>query len=77
MDFCERIERMAKARNESIYSLEKEWNIGNGTIGKLKGDKSPSVSTLKKLASHFGCSMEMLLAEEPGQTVDSISDYGS
>lgn len=73
MDLCKRIERMADARNESIYSIEKALSIGNGTIGKWKGDRYPSVKVLKKLASHFGVSMEMLLTEEPeNQTADEL-----
>ena len=65
MDLCDKIEGMVKERKESIYSLEKELSIGNGTIGKWKGDRMPSVKVLKKLASHFGMTMEQLLSGTP------------
>ena len=63
MDFCDKIERMAKARGETIYSTERACEMANGTIGKWKGNRRPNSGNLAKLAKHFGVSMESLLVD--------------
>ncbi len=65
MDFCEKIERMAKARGETIYSTERACEMANGTIGKWKGNRKPNSESLMKLSKHFGVTMEMLMVDEP------------
>ena len=56
--FYQKIERLCKERGISIARLEKETNIGNGTIGRWK-ESVPSLTSLKKIAEYF----EIPLAE--------------
>ena len=56
----ENIIRLCKKRGISIAKLEREVGIGNGTIGKW-GKSSPTVDSLKKVADHFGVSVDALL----------------
>ena len=58
-----KIAALCKERGISISKLEKEVGIGNGTIGRWD-ISSPTVDNLKKVADHFGVSMDELLAEE-------------
>ena len=60
----EHITRLCKKRGISIARLEREVGIGNGTIGKW-GKSSPTVDSLKKVADHFGVSVDALLTGTP------------
>lgn len=60
----ENITRLCKKRGISIAKLEREVGIGNGTIGKW-GKSSPTVDSLKKVADHFGVSLDALLTGTP------------
>lgn len=64
----ENIKRLCKDNGISIYALEKECGIGNGTIGKMEGkERSPRIDTLKKIADKFGVSVDELLKENKGK----------
>lgn len=58
------IKRLCEKNGISIYTLEKECGIGNGTIGKIENAKrSPRIDTLQKIAKKFGVSIDELLNE--------------
>ena len=46
----------------SISALEKELDIGNGTIGSWD-ESTPRVDSLKKVADYFGKSVDYFLEE--------------
>jgi transcriptional regulator with XRE-family HTH domain len=52
---------LCKKNGISIAKLEKEAGIGNGTIGRWE-KSSPSVDNLKKVADHFGVTIDSLIA---------------
>ena len=52
--FYEIVVKLCAERGISIYDLEKQAQIGNGTIGKWReSDIQPSLSTLEKIAKVF------------------------
>lgn len=58
----DKIKALCKASGISIYKLEKELGIGNGTIGRW--DKStPNYSRLKAVADYFGVPVSALTEE--------------
>ena len=60
--FYEIITKLCADRNVSIYDLERESGIGNGTIGKWKESSvQPNIGTLKKIADYFQITLETLL----------------
>ena len=63
--YYENVKRLCDERGLSIYDLEKDADIGNGTIGRWKDSKNkPSVVTLQKIADFFGVSIEVLVRTE-------------
>lgn len=63
------IERLCKERNISICALEREADIGNGAIGKMRNKtKSPRLETVKKIADYFGVTVDDLLKPSQGST---------
>ncbi len=70
----ENVSRLCKERNTTIFSLERELGIGNGTIGKWKGRaRSPRLETVKRIADYFGVTVDELLSDQPIQAVDRPS----
>lgn len=58
----DKIKALCKEKGISIYKLEKELGIGNGTIGRW--DKSaPNYSRLKAVANYFGVPVSELTEE--------------
>lgn len=57
----ERIKTLCKARNVSIYTLEKELGFGKGTIGRWKS-ASPTVDNVKAVAEYFDVSVDWLIS---------------
>lgn len=56
--------RLCRENGTSIFQVEKACGIGNGVIGKWKQEtQNPSVETLKKLAEHFGVTLDELVKE--------------
>lgn len=56
----EKIEKLCKEKGINISTLEKECQIGNGTISRW--DKSlPRLDNLKKVAHYFAVSVEYFL----------------
>ncbi len=64
-------QKIKKLRNESDLTqkdLSNMVNVTFQTVSKWENDENePDVSTLKKLASLFGCSLDYLLSEEEEQ----------
>ena len=63
----ENVVRLCRERKVSIYQLEVQCGIGNGTIGCWKTCGSiPRVDTAKKIADYFGVTVDDLLKEKRG-----------
>ena len=67
-------QKIKKLRNENGLTqkdLSNMVNVTFQTVSKWEKDENePDVSTLKKLASLFGCSLDYLLSEEEDQPVE-------
>ena len=55
--------KRCEAQGISTYQLEKECDLGNGTIGKWR-EVSPTVNKLKRVADYLGCTVDELLKED-------------
>lgn len=54
---------LCQKNNTNISRVEKECELGNGTIKGWKTSK-PRIDTLKKVADYFGVTIETLLGNE-------------
>lgn len=61
MNFYERLCTLMAKEGLSQGKLEKELDLGNGAISKLKDGKMPKTETLKLLAKRFNVSTDYLL----------------
>jgi transcriptional regulator with XRE-family HTH domain len=61
--FYEKIKKIAKARNISIYRIERDLRFSNGSLRKWD-NSTPSVTSLKKVADYLSIRLEDLLEEE-------------
>ena len=71
----EKIKALCKEKGTSMYKLEKELNIGNGTIGKWgKNGRVPNYANLSAVASALGVTVAELTgeADEKGIKKDPI-----
>lgn len=58
------VKRLCRENGTSIFQAERACGIGNGVIGKWKQEtQNPSVETLKKLAEHFGVTLDELVKD--------------
>lgn len=60
MNLLERIKKLAKDRDVSIYQLEEEINIGRNTIYQWN-KRTPSSDKLEAVANYFNVSVDYLL----------------
>lgn len=61
----EKIKELCKNNGISVFRLEKELGIGNGTIGKWgKNGRAPNYAHLKKVADYFRVPVSYLTGEE-------------
>lgn len=60
MDLYEKIKWMCMMSGRNIRGVEKACGFGNGTIRRWS-DNDPSVSKVKKVAEHFGVTVDDLL----------------
>jgi transcriptional regulator with XRE-family HTH domain len=58
----EKIKEIAKARNISIYRIERDLSLSNGSLRKWNISK-PSAVSLKKVADYLSVGLEELLEE--------------
>lgn len=61
----EKIKEEARKKGFSLAGLEKELEIGNGTIGKWN-ENSPNINTIKKISDFFGVQIDDLITEKEG-----------
>lgn len=59
----DKIKKMCLERNISVTQLEKELDLGNGSIGKWT-KCSPKATTLKKVADYFKVDINYFLEED-------------
>jgi len=70
MNLLEKIKMLCSDRNMSVGDLEKELELGNGSI--YKWNKSiPRVDTLLKVANYFGVDINYLLEEKEWRKLNS------
>jgi len=58
----DRIKQIALDKGISIYRIEKDLDLGNGTISKWN-TSSPSATTLNSIANYLNVRLEQLLEE--------------
>lgn len=58
----EKVKHLAFSKGISIYALEKECEIGNGTISAWD-ESTPSIKSLKKVSDYFDVPIEYFLEE--------------
>lgn len=58
----DKIKEIASKKGISIYKIEKDLDLGNGTISKWN-NSSPSAITLKTIANYLNVRLEQLLEE--------------
>jgi len=58
----DRIKQIALDKGISIYRIEKDLDLGNGTIRKWN-TSSPSATTLNSIANYLNVRLEQLLEE--------------
>lgn len=56
----DKIKEIAEAKNVSIYRIERDADLSNGTISKWN-DSHPEARNLKKVADYLSVTMEELL----------------
>lgn len=62
--FYERYEGLRSQKAVSNYQVSKETGISQATLSEWKkGDYTPKLDKLKKLADYFGVSLEELIGE--------------
>lgn len=66
MTLLDRIKELCDARGETLASLERKMDFGNGTIRRW-GDTTPSGDKLAKVADFFHVSVDYLLGRETPQ----------
>lgn len=66
MTLLDRIKGLCDARGETLASLERKMDFGNGTIRRW-GDTTPSGDKLVKIADFFHVSVDYLLGQESPQ----------
>lgn len=71
MDISTRIKEACKAHGTSMYKLEKELGLGNGTIGKWgKNGRIPNYANLLAVANALGVTVDDLTG-----TADTQAEY--
>ena len=58
----DKIKAIASEKGISIYKIEKDLDLGNGTIGKWN-TSSPSATTLNSIANYLNVRLEQSLEE--------------
>lgn len=73
MTLSERIRQLCDAKGETLASLERKLDFGNGTIRRW-GDTVPSGDKLVKVADFFNVSVDYLLGREVKQNIHPNDD---
>lgn len=64
----ERVLKLCEEREIKPAALERQINIGNGTIGKWTNESIPNGATLQGMADYFNVSVDYLLGREVEET---------
>lgn len=64
MGFYQHFEQLCLERGESMDGIVKELGFSGGVVTKWKNGSIPRNSTLKKIADHFGVTVDWLLSDE-------------
>lgn len=67
MNLLDRIKKLAKQKDMSIYQLEEEIDIGRNTIYQWN-KRTPSADKLQKVADYFNVSVDYLLGRTDNPT---------
>ena len=59
----EKIEKLCRENDVTIYKLEQKLGFANGTI-RLWNKSNPRVNNIKAVADYFGCTVDELLRED-------------
>lgn len=62
----EKVTMLCQDKNISIAKLERECEMGNGTVRGWK-TSSPSIENLKKVADYFGITVDELISDAGGE----------
>lgn len=62
MGIYEKVSKIATDRGVSIAKVERDNDLGNGTIGKWR-TMSPKLETVLKVADYFGMTIDELVQE--------------
>lgn len=74
----EKIKALCKEKGTSMYKLEKELNLGNGTIGKWgKNGRVPNYANLSAVASALGVTVAELTGETGEKGIKKETITGS
>lgn len=73
MTLLDRIKILCDAKGETLASLERKMDFGNGTIRRW-GDTTPSGDKLAKIADFFNVSVDYLLGRESVQAIPTNDD---
>lgn len=71
MQIYEKIKLIAKNKKITIDAIEKEANLGRGSLSKWN-TVSPSVGNLLKVAKILGCSLDDLIQDEEAENQSII-----
>lgn len=61
MSFCNNLIRLQKENGESNYKLAKALSVSPSTVQNWREGKNPMLEHLRRLADHYGCSIDDLL----------------
>lgn len=62
----EKVTKLCQDKNISIAKLERECEMGNGTVRGWK-TSSPSIENLKKVTDYFGITVDELISDVGGE----------
>ena len=77
MDFLEKLDKLMEERNINKNQLSKGSGVPYTTIVGFynKGTDNVKLSTLKKLAVYFGCSLDYLADDDVDEDIQTIAAH--
>ena len=64
MSFIDNVERLCFENGESLYDMTKAIGMGGSAVTGWRQGSTPRRPTLKKIADHFGVTVDWLLSDE-------------
>jgi transcriptional regulator with XRE-family HTH domain len=82
MAFIENLERLAYEQGKSLTEITNEAGMASSVISKWRAGSIPRNATLKKIADHFGVTVDYLLSDNPPpvtkwDSAKETSEYGT